>query len=37
MFDTILVNILRKEASMSRYPEWKEYKKKTGMLIPKLF
>ena len=32
-----LINILRKEASMSRYPEWKEYKKKTGMLIPKLF
>ena len=32
-----LVNILQKESSMSRYPEWKEYKQKTGMLIPKLF
>ena len=32
-----LINILRKEASMSRYPEWQEYKKKTGILIPKLF
>ena len=30
-----LVNILQKEASMSRYPEWAEYKKKTGMVIPK--
>ena len=32
-----LINILQKEASMSRYPEWEEYKKKTGLLIPKLF
>ena len=32
-----LVNILQKEASMSRYPGWAEYKKQTGMLIPKLF
>ena len=32
-----LVNILQKEASMSRYPEWTEYKKQSGMLIPKLF
>ena len=32
-----LVNILQKEASMSRYPEWTEYKKRSGMLIPKLF
>ena len=32
-----LVNILQKEASMSRYPEWAEYKKRSGMLIPKLF
>jgi len=32
-----LVNILQKEASLSRYPEWAEYKKKSGMLIPKLF
>jgi len=32
-----LINILQKEASMSRYPEWADYKKKSGMLIPKLF
>ena len=32
-----LVNILQKEASMSRYPEWVEYKKQSGMLTPKLF
>jgi protein-S-isoprenylcysteine O-methyltransferase Ste14 len=32
-----LVNILQKEASMSRYPEWADYKKKSSMLIPKLF
>ena len=32
-----LVNILQKEASMSRYQEWKEYKRQSGMLIPKPF
>ena len=32
-----LVNILQKEASMSRHPEWADYKKQRGMLIPKLF
>ena len=32
-----LINILQKEASMSRFPEWADYKKKSGMLIPKLF
>ena len=32
-----LVNILQKEASMSRYEEWKEYKRQSGMLIPKPF
>ena len=32
-----LGNILQKEASMSRYPEWADYKKQSGMLIPKLF
>ena len=32
-----LVNILQKETSMSRYKEWKEYKRQSGMLIPKLF
>jgi len=29
--------MLQKEASLSRYPEWAEYKKQSGMLIPKLF
>ena len=32
-----LVNILQKEASMSRFEEWKEYKRQSGMLIPKPF
>jgi len=32
-----LVNMVHKEASMSRYPEWAEYKKQSGMLLPKLF
>ena len=31
-----LVNILQKEASMSRYTEWSAYRKRTGMLLPKL-
>lgn len=30
------VNMLMKEASMSRYPEWAAYKARTGMLLPKL-
>jgi protein-S-isoprenylcysteine O-methyltransferase Ste14 len=30
-------NMLTKEASMSRYPEWKAYHARTGMLLPKLF
>lgn len=29
-----LVNMLMKEASMSRYPEWAAYKARTGMLLP---
>lgn len=29
-----LINMLMKEASMSRYPEWEEYKKRSGMLLP---
>jgi len=29
-------NILGKEASMSRYPEWAAYKARTGMLLPRL-
>ena len=27
-------NMLGKEASMSRYPEWAAYKARTGMLLP---
>ena len=30
------VNMLCKEASMSRYEEWASYKHKTGMLLPRL-
>ena len=32
-----LVNMLKIEASLSRYPEWKAYKTRSGMLLPKLF
>jgi protein-S-isoprenylcysteine O-methyltransferase Ste14 len=28
------VNMLMKEASMSRYPAWEAYKARTGMLLP---
>jgi protein-S-isoprenylcysteine O-methyltransferase Ste14 len=31
-----LPNMLRKEASMSRYPEWTAYRARTGMLLPRL-
>lgn len=31
-----LPNILGKEASMSRYPEWKDYKARTGILLPRI-
>lgn len=31
-----LVNMLIKEDSMSRYPEWASYKKRTGKLLPKI-
>lgn len=31
-----LVNMLMKEASMSRYPEWAAYKARTGMILPSL-
>lgn len=30
------LNMLRKDASMSRYPEWADYKSRTGMLLPAL-
>lgn len=29
-------NMLAKEASMSRYPEWSAYKKQSGFLLPKI-
>ena len=32
-----LVNMVHKEVSMSRYAQWAEYKKQSGMLLPKLF
>jgi protein-S-isoprenylcysteine O-methyltransferase Ste14 len=32
-----LPNILGKEASMSRYPEWASYKARTGILLPRIF
>jgi protein-S-isoprenylcysteine O-methyltransferase Ste14 len=31
------VNMIMKEASMSRYPEWQAYRARTGWLLPKLF
>ena len=31
-----LPNMLAKEASMSRYPEWQAYYQRTGMLLPPL-
>jgi protein-S-isoprenylcysteine O-methyltransferase Ste14 len=32
-----ITNMLVKEASMSRYPQWAEYKKRTGLLLPKFW
>lgn len=32
-----MTNIQMKEASMSRYPEWESYKKRSRLLIPKIF
>ena len=31
------VNMILKEASLSRYPEWKEYKKNSKWLLPAIF
>ncbi|MCA9686044.1 MAG: DUF1295 domain-containing protein, partial [Myxococcales bacterium] len=31
-----LPNMLRKEASMARYPEWRSYVARTGFLLPRL-
>lgn len=36
-FGKFLVNMLKAESSISRYPEWEAYKARTGMVIPKLF
>lgn len=32
--DLFATNMLMKEASMSRYPQWRAYKARTGMLLP---
>jgi protein-S-isoprenylcysteine O-methyltransferase Ste14 len=32
--DLFLTNMVMKEASMSRYPEWAAYKKRTKWVIP---
>jgi hypothetical protein len=32
-----LPNILAKEASMARYPEWAAYRARTGLLLPRLW
>ena len=29
-------NMLRKDASMARYPEWAAYRARTGLLLPRL-
>ena len=31
------INMLQKEASMSRYPEWEAYRARSGMMFPNLF
>lgn len=37
MWTTVFVpNMLRKEASMARYPEWEAYRARTGFLLPRL-
>ena len=33
-FQVFLVNMLHKEASMSRYPEHADWKRRTGFLLP---
>lgn len=32
-----LTNIVHKEASMARYPEWAAYRARTGMLLPRIW
>ena len=36
-FGIFAVNMIMKEASMSRYPEWADYKKRTWWLVPFIF
>ena len=37
VFGFFVRNMLSKDQSLSRYPQFAEYKKKTGLLFPKLF
>ena len=37
VFGFFVKNMLAKDKSLSRYPEFEPYKKKTGLLFPKLF
>jgi protein-S-isoprenylcysteine O-methyltransferase Ste14 len=36
-FTFFLVNMYMIEVSLSRYPEWRGYKARTGMILPKIF
>lgn len=36
IFGFFLRNMLKKDKSMSRYPQFEEYRKRTGMLFPKI-
>jgi steroid 5-alpha reductase family enzyme len=36
MITYILGNMLQKDRSLSRYPQFEEYRKRTGLLFPKL-
>ncbi|MFC1706959.1 DUF1295 domain-containing protein [Planctomycetota bacterium] len=35
--NVFLTNMVMKEASLSRYPEWADYKARTGMLLPRVW
>ncbi|MGO8766703.1 MAG: DUF1295 domain-containing protein [Limisphaerales bacterium] len=37
VFGFFVKNMLKKDQSLSRYPQFAEYKKRTGLLFPKLF
>lgn len=37
IFGFFVRNMLKKDKSISRYPEFEDYKKKSGLLFPKLF